>query len=76
MLCAQILLDGFSDPRHESKYSAHDVITLGFITSPQHSELLKSTKSINKGEVNGRRPLNVIREAVNRNSHARHCCLQ
>lgn len=38
--------DGFSDPEDESGYSSHDIISLGFKKSKQHSELLKNTKSI------------------------------
>ena len=41
-------LDGFSDPRHESGYSAHDLISLGFLSSPSHSKLLENTKSISQ----------------------------
>ncbi len=41
-------LDGFSDPRHESGYSAHDLISLGFLSSPNHSKLLENTKSISQ----------------------------
>src|SRR5262249_52393249 len=29
--------DNWSDPRDESKYSEHDLISLGFICSPQHA---------------------------------------
>lgn len=39
----ELLLDGYSDPRHESGYSAHDLISLGFVTSPTHAALLKNT---------------------------------
>lgn len=39
-------LDGLSDPKHESGYSAHDLISLGFLSSPNHSKLLENTKSI------------------------------
>lgn len=39
-------VDGFSDPRHESGYSADDLISLGFLSSPKHSALLKGTRSI------------------------------
>lgn len=45
-------LDGFSDPRHESGYSAHDLISLGFLSSPNHSKLLNNTKSIAQVKVN------------------------
>lgn len=44
-------LDGFSDPRHESAYSAHDLISLGFLSSPNHSELLENTKSISQVKI-------------------------
>lgn len=39
--------DGFSDPEHESGYSADDLISLGFKKSPAHAALLKATPSIN-----------------------------
>lgn len=35
--------DGFSDPEHESGYSAHDVLSLGFKHSPLHAGLLEDT---------------------------------
>ena len=35
--------DGFSDPEHESGYSAHDLISLGFKKSPTHAALLEHT---------------------------------
>jgi putative intracellular protease/amidase len=38
--------DNWSDPRDESKYSAHDLISLGFISSPEHSKLTENTKAI------------------------------
>ena len=44
-------VDGFSDPRHESGYSAHDLISLGFLSSPNHSKLLESTKSISQVKI-------------------------
>jgi hypothetical protein len=34
--------DNWSDPRDESKYSADDLISLGFITSPSHSAWSKT----------------------------------
>jgi putative intracellular protease/amidase len=36
--------DEWSDPRHESGYSADDVLSLGFITSPPHSRLVEDSK--------------------------------
>ncbi|NWG27562.1 MAG: type 1 glutamine amidotransferase domain-containing protein, partial [Ignavibacteriaceae bacterium] len=44
-------LDGFSDPRHERGYSAHDLISLGFLSSPNHSKLLENTKSISQVKI-------------------------
>jgi putative intracellular protease/amidase len=35
--------DSWSDPRDESGYSAHDLITLGFIESPRHAALVETT---------------------------------
>ena len=43
--------DMFSDPGHESGYSAHDFISLGFKTSPQHAKLLEETRSIDGVDV-------------------------
>lgn len=44
-------LDGFSDPRHESGYSAHDLISWGFLSSPHHNVLLNNTPSITTVDV-------------------------
>lgn len=38
--------DGFSDPEHESGYSAADILSLGFKKSTKHAELVKNTKPI------------------------------
>lgn len=38
--------DGYSDPEHESGYSAHDFLSLGFKHSAQHAALLSQTESI------------------------------
>ena len=40
--------DGFSDPEHESGYSADDLISLGFKKSPKHAPLLKGTRSVHR----------------------------
>lgn len=40
--------DKWSDPRDESKYSAYDLISLGFIHSPEHNALVSSSKPINE----------------------------
>ncbi len=47
--------DAWSDPRDESKYSADDLISMGFLNSPGHVSLLASTKPISK--INRRRPV-------------------
>ena len=38
--------DGFSDPEDASGYSAADILSLGFKTSPAHAALLQGTKAI------------------------------
>lgn len=38
--------DPWSDPRDESGYSADDLISLGFLNSPDHSALLHKTRSL------------------------------
>lgn len=41
-----VAVDAYSDPRHESGYSAHDFVSLGFLTSPRHAALLEDTPAI------------------------------
>lgn len=38
--------DAFSDPEHESGYSADDILSLGFKRSPRHRALLEETATI------------------------------
>jgi putative intracellular protease/amidase len=38
--------DKWSDPRDESRYSAHDLISLGFIGSPEHRKLTDESKPL------------------------------
>jgi len=38
--------DKWSDPRDESNYSADDLLSLGFISSPTHMKLLDNSKSL------------------------------
>ena len=38
--------DSWSDPRDESKYSAHDLLSLGFINSPEHRKLVDESKPL------------------------------
>ena len=40
--------DSWSDPRDASGYSAHDLISLGFIHSPQHFALIQNTKRLDQ----------------------------
>lgn len=39
-------LDAWSDPRHESGYSAEDIISMGFINTPHLMGLLENTMSL------------------------------
>jgi hypothetical protein len=43
--------DSWSDPRDESKYSADDLISLGFINSPEHMKLVEESTPL--AEVKG-----------------------
>lgn len=38
--------DKWSDPRDESKYSSYDLISLGFITSPEHRRLIDESRAL------------------------------
>jgi putative intracellular protease/amidase len=38
--------DSWSDPRDESAYSSYDMISLGFLNSPEHTKLLENTTAI------------------------------
>lgn len=40
--------DNWSDPRDESKYSARDLISLGFLSSPEHAKLVENSKPISQ----------------------------
>jgi putative intracellular protease/amidase len=42
----KLLPDNWSDPRDDSKYSATDLISLGFICSPEHSKLVENSRPI------------------------------
>ncbi len=41
-----LVADAYSDPRDPSGYSAHDLLSLGFLHSPTHAALLSDTRSI------------------------------
>jgi putative intracellular protease/amidase len=38
--------DAWSDPRDESRYSADDLLSLGFISSPEHLKLVEQSKPL------------------------------
>src|SRR5262245_31249105 len=38
--------DSSSDPRDPSRYSAEDLISLGFIASPEHMKLIEESKPL------------------------------
>jgi putative intracellular protease/amidase len=38
--------DPWSDPRDESGYSAEDILTLGFVNSPEHAKLVENSKPL------------------------------
>jgi putative intracellular protease/amidase len=42
----KIVPDAYSDPRHESGYSAHDFVSLGFLESKLTAPLLETTRSL------------------------------
>jgi putative intracellular protease/amidase len=41
-----LVADGFSDPEDASGYSVHDILSLGFKTSPTHAAMLQGTRAI------------------------------
>jgi putative intracellular protease/amidase len=47
----QVEVDSWSDPRDASGYSADDILSLGFMSSPKHSVLLEKTQSIDTVKV-------------------------
>ena len=42
----KVVVDGYSDPRDSEGFSAHDVISLGFLTAPKFAALLENTPSL------------------------------
>jgi len=42
----EIVMDGYSNPTDESGYSAHDVISLGFMQMDWFNQMVKSTKNL------------------------------
>lgn len=48
-----LVADGYSDPEDPSGYSAADILSLGFKTSPAHAAMLKGTKSVQEVDLAG-----------------------
>lgn len=42
----KIEIDSWSDPRDPSEYSAHDLLSRGFLSSPKHAGLLENTPAL------------------------------
>lgn len=49
----KIELDSWSDPRDPSKYSAHDILSLGFLSSPEHVALIEQTRPLSEVDPSG-----------------------
>jgi len=45
-------MDGYSNPLDESGYSAHDVISLGYLQKPEFSTMLENTKKLTEVDAN------------------------
>jgi putative intracellular protease/amidase len=43
----KVQIDAYSDPRDPSGYSAHDLISMGFLSTPNLAAMLEDTRSIN-----------------------------
>ncbi|GGP01381.1 dihydroxyacetone kinase [Cloacibacterium rupense] len=41
-----LMMDGYSNPTDASGYSAHDIITLGYMQKPEFNAMLKNTKKL------------------------------
>lgn len=44
----KIVFDGYSDPRHESGYSKYDLVSLGFINTPEFMASLESSTKLSE----------------------------
>jgi putative intracellular protease/amidase len=45
--------DPWSDPRDKSKYSADDLISLGFVNSPEHMRLVEESMPLTEARIDG-----------------------
>jgi putative intracellular protease/amidase len=48
----KLFFDSYSDPRDPSKYSRHDLLSMGFINTEELMELVENTKTIDDVNVN------------------------
>ncbi|MFY7928840.1 MAG: type 1 glutamine amidotransferase domain-containing protein [Oligoflexus sp.] len=48
----KVVMDAYSDPRDASGYSKHDIVTLGFVNSPDLVSLWDNTKAVKEIQVN------------------------
>jgi hypothetical protein len=62
----KLVADSWCDPRDESKYSATDLISVGFICSPEHSKLRPLQTACRPRRKSDHRPTTVFRRAVAR----------
>jgi len=49
----RVEIDGFSDPRDESRYSAEDVLSLGYLSSPEWTAALEDTPALADLDLDG-----------------------
>jgi putative intracellular protease/amidase len=42
----KLMMDGYSDPTDASGYSAHDIISLGYMQKPEFNQMLENTKRV------------------------------
>lgn len=42
----KLMMDGYSNPTDESGYSAHDIISLGYLQKPEFNKMLDNTKKL------------------------------
>jgi putative intracellular protease/amidase len=52
-LGGELKADPWSDPRDQSRYSADDLISLGFVNSPDHAKLIESSPALGDVDLPG-----------------------
>ena len=69
--------DSWSDPRDDSRYWADDLISLGFITSPEHMGLVKASKQssrVGSGSARCSRVQRCLARPASTSRRARRAC--